>query len=64
MIGIVLGGGGQVCIRVQGMWQTRGILGYAPPGNFDFGPFIGCNLVDLGQFSHKHTNISYHLLCH
>ena len=38
--------GGQVCIYVQSMWQTRGVWGHAPPGNFDFGPFIGCNLVE------------------
>ena len=32
--------GGQVCIRVQSMWLTRGVLGHASPGNFDFGPFF------------------------
>ena len=40
--------GGQVCICVQSMWQTRGVRGYAPLGNFDFGPFIRHNLVELG----------------
>ena len=40
--------GGQVCIRVQSMWQTRGVQGHAPLGNFDFGPFIRCNLVESG----------------
>ena len=30
-------GGGQVCICVQSMWQTRGVQGHASPGNFDFG---------------------------
>ena len=44
---------GQVRICVQSMWQTRGVQGYAPPGNFDFGPFaIWWN---LGLFSHKHN---------
>ena len=27
--------GGQVCIRVQSMWQTRGVQGHASPGNLD-----------------------------
>ena len=27
--------GGQVYIRVQSMWQTRGVQGHAPPGNFN-----------------------------
>ena len=40
--------GGQVCICVQSMWQTRGVRGYAPLGNFDFGPFIRHNLMELG----------------
>ena len=40
--------GGQVCIRVQSMWLTRGVLGHASPGNFDFGPFIRSNLVESG----------------
>ena len=33
---------------VQNMWQTRGVVGYASLGNFDFGPFIGCNLLESG----------------
>ena len=33
-------GGGKVCVHVQSMWQTKGVWGYAPPGNFDFGPFV------------------------
>ena len=41
---IVLGEG-QVCICVRSVWQTRGGPGHAPPGNFDFGPFIRHNLV-------------------
>ena len=40
--------GEQVCICVQSMWQTRGVRGHAPLGNFDFGPFIRCNLVESG----------------
>ena len=28
--------GGQICIHVQNMWQTRGVRGHAPLGNFDF----------------------------
>ena len=30
--------GGQVCIRVQSMWQTKGVWGHAPLGSFDFRP--------------------------
>ena len=46
----LLGGGGDkyVGICVQSMWQTRGVQGHAPPGNFDFGPFIRHNLVESG----------------
>ena len=42
--------GGQVHICVQSMWQTRGVWGHAPPGKFDFGPFIRHNLVESGTF--------------
>ena len=28
------------------MWQTRGVWGHALLGNFDFGPFNRCNLVE------------------
>ena len=42
------GGGGQVHVRVQSMWQTRMVQGYAPLRNFDFGPFIRRNLVESG----------------
>ena len=35
--------GGQVCIQVQSMWQSRG-----SPGKFCFGPFIRRNLVESG----------------
>ena len=45
--------GGQVRIRMQSMWQTRGVRGHAPLGNFDYGPFIRRNLVESGTFSHK-----------
>ena len=46
-------GGGQVRICVKSMQQTRegGVFGHAPPGNFDFGPFIRCNLVEPGTFA-------------
>ena len=40
--------GGQVRIRVQSVWQTRRVQGYALLGNFDFGPFIRPNLVGSG----------------
>ena len=42
--------GGQVRICVKSMQQTRegGVFGHAPPGNFDFGPFIRRNLVESG----------------
>ena len=42
------GGGGHVHICVQRMRQTRGVWGHAPPGSFDFGPFIRCKLVESG----------------
>ena len=42
--------GGQVRICMQSMWQTRGVWGHAPLGNFDFGPFIRRNLVESGTF--------------
>ena len=42
------GGGGQVCIHMQSMRQTRGVRGHAPPGNFDFGIFMRHNLVESG----------------
>ena len=40
--------GAQVRIRVQSMWQSRGVRGHVPLGNFDFGPFIRRNLVESG----------------
>ena len=40
--------GGQVYIRVQSTWQTRGVRGHAPLGNFNFWPFIRRNLVKSG----------------
>ena len=41
-------GGGQVLIRVQSMRKTREVRVYAPPGNFDFWPFIRHNWVKSG----------------
>ena len=40
--------GGQVRIHVQSMRQTREVWGHAPLGNFDFGTFIRCNLLESG----------------
>ena len=41
--------GEQVHICVQSVQQARGgVQGRAPPGNFDFGPFIRRNLVESG----------------
>ena len=53
---------GQAHICVQSIWQTRGILGHAPPGKF----LILDLLLDaiwwnLGLFSHKH-NLPF--MCH
>jgi len=45
---VLIIGEGQVRIHVQSMWQTRGIRRHAPPGNFDFGPFIRRNMVESG----------------
>ena len=53
--------GGQVRIRVQNMWQTRGVRGHAPLGNFDFETFIR---QFGGIWDCFHTNIIYHVLCH
>ena len=39
------GGGGQVCICLQSMWQTREVWGL---GIFDFGTFLRRNLVKSG----------------
>ena len=39
---------GQVHIRVQNMRQTRGVWGHVSLRNFDFGPYIRCNLVESG----------------
>ena len=37
------------CGDMQGHAGTCGDMwGHASPGNFDFGPFIGCNLVESG----------------
>ena len=48
--------GGQVHIRVESMWQTRGVQGHAPPENLDFGPFIRRNLVESGTvFTQCHS---------
>ena len=35
--------------------ERRGVWGHAPLGNFDFGPFIRCNLVESGTVLHKHN---------
>ena len=51
--------GGQVCIHVQNMWQSRGVRGHAPPRKFDFGPFIRRNLVESGIVLHKHNLPSF-----
>ena len=40
--------GRQVCIHVQSMWQTRGVWGHTPLGNFDFGSFIRRTLMKCG----------------
>ena len=45
----LLGGGGQVCIRVQSMWRTKGVWENASPGNFVFGHLIRHNLVESGN---------------
>ena len=45
-------GGGEYISVCNACGKTRGFWGHAPPGNFDFGPFIRCNLVgrSLGLF--------------
>ena len=54
--------GGGKYISVQSMWQTRGVRGHAPLGNFVFWPFSRCNLVESG--TSLYTSIIHHLLCH
>ena len=44
--------GGQVCIRVQSMWQTRGIQGHAPQ---EILVLLDALWWNLGLFSHKHN---------
>ena len=47
--GGVLGGvSTYLCVKHACMGQTRGVQGYAPPGNFDFGAFIKRYLVESG----------------
>ena len=48
--------GGQAHIRVQSMWQTRGVRGMLSRGDFDFGPFDRHNLVESGAVLHKHNS--------
>ena len=35
-------------VSVCKAWQTRGVWGHTPLGNFDFGPFVRCYLVKPG----------------
>ena len=49
--------GGQICICLHSMWQSRGVQGHAPLENYDFRPF----LVESGTVSAKHKLL---LLCH
>ena len=53
--------GEQVCICVQSMWQTRGVRGHAPLGNFDLDLLLDAIWWNLGLLLHKHN---FHLLCH
>ena len=39
-------GGASTYLCVQSVRQARGVRRHAPLGNFDFGPFIRCNLVE------------------
>ena len=52
--------GGQVHIRVQNMWQTRGVREHVPLGNFDLDLLLDATWWNLGLFSH----IIYDVLCH
>ena len=47
------GFGGQAHIRVQSMWQTRGVWGHAPRGNF----LLDIIWWNLGLFLHKQFTI-------
>ena len=47
--------GRQAHIRVQSMWQTRGVRGHALPGNFDLDLLLDTIWWNLGLFSHKHN---------
>ena len=47
------GEGGKYIFVCKVCW----VWGHAPPGNFDFGPIIRCNLVESGMFSDKHLKL-------
>ena len=50
------GGGGQVCICVQSMWQTRGSRGMLPREILVLDLSLVSNLVESGTFFlHKHN---------
>ena len=42
--------GGQVCICVQSMWQSRGVRGHAPPGNLILDLLLDVIWWNLGLF--------------
>ena len=46
----LLGGGKYISMcKERSKLQTREVWVHAPPGNFDFGPFIRHNLVESGN---------------
>ena len=46
---VTQGGGEQVSIGVQSVWETRGVWGHAPPmGNFDLGHLLDTIWWNLG----------------
>ena len=51
------GGGGQVCICVQSMWQTRGVWGCSPA--WEILILLDTTWWNLGLFSHKHNLTIY-----
>ena len=52
LYGLLGGGGGQVCIHVQSMWQTRGGGGMLPGKFFLLDLLLDAIWWNLGLFSH------------
>ena len=56
LYGLLGGGGGQVCIYVQSMWQTRGSGGMLPREILILDLLLDTIWWNLGLFLHKHNS--------